>query len=326
MEQYMPILSRRLRWGSTGLRTSWQVINTGGFSFSEDDVHPLDIAIGIEALTPSCLRHDGVVVCTAPAHPSDTFRANAFFHLPVVGYTFGGWSGTNAGESDLAAMMLDTDGTEVWRYQVRCSPIVRGQRISAAVAVSYILRRHISGESVVDSIGPPNRTRSVRILSRKQPPRVGEPRIHATPGRCLFPVHPCARGQENVLKEFGSNKFISPLALSLMSKPVYCLPRTFEARTYLIWRREPRFGNFVIWLALLDHPSPAVMLYPCLQNGTAGFDVFNAATVDRQDGSAVLAGQVSELGRRSDASTNIRDFAVLKIDAEGTVLWEFQVN
>lgn len=34
------------------------------------------------------------------------------------GHTKGDWSGTNAGNADFAAVNLDADGAEVWRYQV----------------------------------------------------------------------------------------------------------------------------------------------------------------------------------------------------------------
>lgn len=36
-----------------------------------------------------------------------------------VGLTYGAWIGDNAGESDFAAVKLDSEGVEVWRYQVR---------------------------------------------------------------------------------------------------------------------------------------------------------------------------------------------------------------
>lgn len=42
----------------------------------------------------------------------------------IAGETGGNWDGTNAGDAwqvDFAAFRLDTDGTEVWRYQVGLS-------------------------------------------------------------------------------------------------------------------------------------------------------------------------------------------------------------
>ncbi|CAM9975026.1 unnamed protein product, partial [Scytosiphon promiscuus] len=35
----------------------------------------------------------------------------------VVGYTYGDWDGVNAGGADFAALRLDANGTEIWRYQ-----------------------------------------------------------------------------------------------------------------------------------------------------------------------------------------------------------------
>lgn len=35
----------------------------------------------------------------------------------LAGKTSGNWSGTNAGEFDQAAVMVDSDGNEVWRWQ-----------------------------------------------------------------------------------------------------------------------------------------------------------------------------------------------------------------
>lgn len=36
----------------------------------------------------------------------------------LAGSTLGDWSGTNAGNIDFAAVKLDSDGAEVWRWQV----------------------------------------------------------------------------------------------------------------------------------------------------------------------------------------------------------------
>ncbi|CAM9360961.1 unnamed protein product [Scytosiphon promiscuus] len=58
------------------------------------------------------------------------------------------------------------------------------------------------------------------------------------------------------------------------------------------------------------------------QGGTEGNDSFTAAAVDQQNGSVVLAGQMSGLVTSSASTTG--NFAVLRIDAGGTVLWEFQ--
>lgn len=37
----------------------------------------------------------------------------------ITGYTEGAIAETNAGGSDVCAVRLDADGTEVWRWQVR---------------------------------------------------------------------------------------------------------------------------------------------------------------------------------------------------------------
>lgn len=37
----------------------------------------------------------------------------------LAGETYGNWGGDNAGAADFAAVKLDSDGVEVWRYQVR---------------------------------------------------------------------------------------------------------------------------------------------------------------------------------------------------------------
>lgn len=51
----------------------------------------------------------------------DTFSAVALGSAGSVflaGHTTGNWSGLNAGEPDFAACKLDTDGKEIWRWQV----------------------------------------------------------------------------------------------------------------------------------------------------------------------------------------------------------------
>lgn len=37
----------------------------------------------------------------------------------LAGYTYGDWEGDNAGNGDFAVVMLDVDGNESWRWQVR---------------------------------------------------------------------------------------------------------------------------------------------------------------------------------------------------------------
>lgn len=37
----------------------------------------------------------------------------------LVGYTWGDWNNLNAGQEDFAAVILDVDGVELWRWQVR---------------------------------------------------------------------------------------------------------------------------------------------------------------------------------------------------------------
>lgn len=69
------------------------------------------------------------------------------------------------------------------------------------------------------------------------------------------------------------------------------------------------------------HPRPIrCIVRSLLQNGTVGSDSFRASAVDQKDGSVVLAG--TSYGNVTDDL----DFFVGKFDAEGTVLWEFQVN
>lgn len=38
--------------------------------------------------------------------------------MVLAGYTFGDWAAGNAGEEDFAAVKLDSDGVELWRWQV----------------------------------------------------------------------------------------------------------------------------------------------------------------------------------------------------------------
>lgn len=37
----------------------------------------------------------------------------------LAGFTAGDWAGSNAGLDDFAAAKLDSDGNEIWRWQVR---------------------------------------------------------------------------------------------------------------------------------------------------------------------------------------------------------------
>lgn len=39
--------------------------------------------------------------------------------IVLGGYTAGNWDGPNAGLNDFAAVKLDANGTELWRWQVR---------------------------------------------------------------------------------------------------------------------------------------------------------------------------------------------------------------
>lgn len=57
--------------------------------------------------------------------------------MVLVGYTYGAWDGVNAGETDLAALRLDTNGTEIWRYQVSCFRTVSPFTVLARRAYTY---------------------------------------------------------------------------------------------------------------------------------------------------------------------------------------------
>lgn len=39
--------------------------------------------------------------------------------IVLSGYTEGDWNGLNAGEADFSAVKLDSNGAELWRWQVR---------------------------------------------------------------------------------------------------------------------------------------------------------------------------------------------------------------
>lgn len=43
----------------------------------------------------------------------------------MAGHTAGDWDEVNAGEEDFAAVKLDQDGLELWRWQVRCGSAAR---------------------------------------------------------------------------------------------------------------------------------------------------------------------------------------------------------
>ena len=51
----------------------------------------------------------------------DSFNAAALTHnnsVVLAGYTYGNWNG-NVGGGDFAAVKLDSEGNELWRWQVR---------------------------------------------------------------------------------------------------------------------------------------------------------------------------------------------------------------
>lgn len=62
------------------------------------------------------------------------------------------------------------------------------------------------------------------------------------------------------------------------------------------------------------------LLLLALQNGGEGDDNFDSLSVNQLDGSIVLAGQTD-----GGLITDI-DFSIVKLDAEGLLLWEFQVT
>lgn len=39
--------------------------------------------------------------------------------IVLAGYTSGAWADTNKGPNDFAAIKLDSDGNEIWKWQVR---------------------------------------------------------------------------------------------------------------------------------------------------------------------------------------------------------------
>lgn len=83
-------------------------------------------------------------------------------------------------------------------------------------------------------------------------------------------------------------------------------------RTDVLW--HPTAVTNIDAVDYLDLRGLAVLPHQFLQNGTAEFDYFTAVAVDQQDGSVVLAGVWN------------RSSIVMKVDAEGTFLWETQVN
>lgn len=60
-----------------------------------------------------------------------------------------------------------------------------------------------------------------------------------------------------------------------------------------------------------------------LQNGTISADMFDAATMGL-DGSVVLAGYTA--GDWAAENQGGNDFAAVKLDADGTLLWQWQVT
>lgn len=46
----------------------------------------------------------------------------------IAGATWGYWSGINAGMNDFAAAKLDTNGNEIWRWQVRWYTMLATER------------------------------------------------------------------------------------------------------------------------------------------------------------------------------------------------------
>lgn len=73
-------------------------------------------------------------------------------------------------------------------------------------------------------------------------------------------------------------------------------------------------GSLSISLFSLPLPLPLI-----LQNGGEGYDSIEAIVMDQQDGSVILAGAV-------DAGVTDYDFSIIKLDADGLLLWEYEVN
>lgn len=54
--------------------------------------------------------------------------------IVLAGNSFGDWNGTNAGEEDFIAVKIDTDGKELWRWQVCGRTEENSQQLSSLVA------------------------------------------------------------------------------------------------------------------------------------------------------------------------------------------------
>lgn len=62
------------------------------------------------------LRQTGIVAASVVALAS---AARADGSIVLAGYTTGDWDGAAAGITDFAAVAVDEDGEELWRWQVR---------------------------------------------------------------------------------------------------------------------------------------------------------------------------------------------------------------
>lgn len=73
------------------------------------------------------------------------------------------------------------------------------------------------------------------------------------------------------------------------------------------------------WVAFFVSLPPFLSLSLAPQSGDYGYDYFEAVAVNQTDGSIVLAGEF-------DDSYSLDDFGVVKLDADGLLVWTYQVR
>ncbi|CAM9618697.1 unnamed protein product [Discosporangium mesarthrocarpum] len=203
------------------------------------------------------------------------------------GYTYGNWSGVNAGLSDFAVVKLDANGTAVWCWQEGTTEYDRLTAMTADSDGSIYLGGYTFGNWSGANAG----LSDFAVV-----------KLDAN-GTAVW------RWQEGT----STNDYF------------YAMTTGVNGSIYLGGFTSGNWGGvnagLVDFAAVkLDKDGTAVWRW---QGGTSDLDIFRAVTTGT-DGSIYLGGYTK--GDWSGVNSGLSDFAAVKLDADGMAVWRWQAH